>query len=240
MSVAGPQNPNNNKDGRLSWGTIMAYAPPSLTTFPLSILITVYVIQFYEQLGATLGLLAFFQALGRAFDVITDPSVSYLTDSLRSKHGRRRPFLVTGAPVYAIILICLLLPTPSLNPVELSIWFGFFYIFFFLCATYCNIPYDALAPELTDNQKDRSLVYFICTLFDGLGSLCAAMLPVGMGTFMDFWRETSNTQRYTSCDRAGKIDALSSPGPWFLSRALPSSALDPVLDGLHEYVIFRA
>lgn len=62
-------------------------------------------------------------------------------------------------------------------------WFGFFYICFFFFQTYCIIPYDALGPELTDNQNDRNLLFFTCTIFDGIGALAAAVLPVGMFTF---------------------------------------------------------
>lgn len=206
-------------DGRLSRCTICAYAPPSLTTVPLTLLISVYVIQFYEKVGASLGLLAFFQALGRAFDVITDPTMSYVSDSCRSKHGRRRPFLATGAPFYCVCLICLLFPQPHLSEFAVSVWFGFFYIAFFLFSTYCNIPYDALGPELTDNQNDRSLLFFTCTLYDGLGALLAACLPVGVGQFVSIFR-SDNSYTYDSCNQPGadgQIDALSASGPWAIA-----------------------
>ena len=203
--------------GSLSRCTLMAYAPPSLTTVPVSTLISVYVVQFYETIGATLGLLAFFQALARAFDVITDPTMSYLTDSCRSKYGRRRPFLFTGAPMYSSCLILLLLPSPSLTPFGVSAWFGVFYLSFFLFSTYCNIPYDALAPELTDNPKDRDLLFFTCTLYDGLGGLCAAMFPIILRRVVDIFRTDNVNYQHTSCDNptaTGMIDALSASGPW--------------------------
>jgi Na+/melibiose symporter-like transporter len=57
------------------------------TNFSVEI-VQVYVIQFYEKLGASLSSIALFQALARGFDVITDPSMSYLTDSFRSKRGK--------------------------------------------------------------------------------------------------------------------------------------------------------
>ena len=73
---------------------------PSFSTVPLTLLISVYVIQFYEKLGAPLAMLALFQALARGFDVITDPTMSYLTDSWRGKNGRRRPFMFAGCIPY--------------------------------------------------------------------------------------------------------------------------------------------
>jgi hypothetical protein len=204
--------------GSLNKCTLMAYAPPSLTTVPVSTLITVYVVQFYETIGATLGLLAFFQALARAFDVITDPTMSYLTDSWRSKHGRRRPFLFVGAPIYCICLICLLLPQPDLSSFGMSAWFGVFYLSFFLFSTFCNIPYDALAPELTDNPKDRDLLFFTCTLFDGFGGLCAAMFPIMLRKVVDLFREDIVHLTSTSCSdpigKYGRIDATSALGRW--------------------------
>lgn len=204
------------RNGKLSRWLIMAYAPPSLTTVPLTVLISVYVIQFYEKVGASLGLLAFFQALARAFDVITDPTMSYVTDSFRSRHGRRRPFLLTGAPFYGLALFCLLCPWPSLGSFGVSVWFGVFYITFFLFATYCNIPYDALAPELTDNQNDRADVFFVCTMFDGLGGLAVALFPVGFGQGID-WYRTTRSEQYASCDHpdeSGHVNALSAVGLW--------------------------
>jgi hypothetical protein len=42
--------------------------------------------------------------------------------------------------------------------------FGAFYIAFFLFATYCNIPYDALGPELTGNNAGRWLCCMLARL----------------------------------------------------------------------------
>eukprot|EP00039_Didymoeca_costata_P008779 m.116284 g.116284 ORF g.116284 m.116284 type:complete len:901 (-) comp14228_c0_seq2:244-2946(-) len=165
-------------DGKLSKSVLFAYSAPSFSTVPLTLLISIYVVQFYEKLGADLAMLAFFQALARGFDVITDPSMSYVTDSWRGKHGRRRPFLAIGCIPYGLSLFFLMTPFPSLDATQVSTWFGIFYILFFLWNTFTNIPYDSLGPELTDNPSDRSVLFFVCTLFDGVGAICATLLPV--------------------------------------------------------------
>lgn len=230
---------------------MLSYAAPSLCTTPLTLLVAVHVMSFYEKIGANLSMLGIFvvcprpcpahaptfvltacrsrppsasvqlttargvQVVARSFDAVSDPSMSYWTDSLRSKRGRRRPFLLTGCVPYSLSLLLLLTPglfgssdwaaknfISTLSPMGSSIWFGIFYVLFFLCQvpavyharcarrarracrarrgalspcrrqTYNIIPYDALAPELTDNPSDRSRVFFFCTLFDGFGA-CA-------------------------------------------------------------------
>ena len=44
-------------------------------------------------------------------------------------------------------------------------------------------PYDAWAPEITDDPDKKNTLFFTCTMFDGVGSLLAAVLPVGMARF---------------------------------------------------------
>ncbi len=193
--------------GKLSCCVKWAYAAPSLATTSLTVLISVYGIQFYEQVGASLSYIAFFQAMARGLDVISDPSMSYWTDSCRSKHGRRRPFIAAACVPYGICLVGLLFPYPTFDGVTTSIWFGIFYILFFLCNTAANIPYDAIGPELTDNSDDRSRLFSLVSLFEGLGSLAAVALPVLLRTLINKMRSID----YTSCNtiKNGYIDVES-------------------------------
>lgn len=174
-----------NDEENLSWRIKLSYCAPTLSTLPIVLLLAVYGTQFYEKLGADLAYISFFIALARSFDVVSDPLMSYMTDSFRSKHGRRRPFIITGCWVYGILLILLLSP-PRLDSTSLSLWFGFFYVVFFLASTYTNIPYDALGPELTDNYNDRSRLFFVSGLFDGLGALIAVIFPVMLTQYINF------------------------------------------------------
>lgn len=171
----------------LSACTILSYAAPSFSTVPIQFLLSVYVIQFYELLGGKIPVITFFMAIGRSIDCISDPVMSYVTDSCRSKHGRRRPFLMLGCVPYSVLLVLLLFPPPSLGDTGVSIWsarvftltvmqsfgglsvtlnvmapgrFGICYIMFFLLYTFNIQPYDAWAPEMTDNPKDQTTLFF--------------------------------------------------------------------------------
>ena len=106
--------------------------------------------------------------------------MSFITDSCRSKHGRRRPFIMTGCVPYGVFLFLLCSPPSGLSSWNTSNWFGCFYILYYIMNTYSNIPYDALGPELTDNYEDRSRLFFISGLFDGFGTILTVTTPVGL------------------------------------------------------------
>ena len=141
-----------------------------------------------------------FIALARSLDVITDPLMSYITDSCRSKQGRRRPFIATGCIPYGAFLFLLCTPKDDLSGDMTAVWFGFFYIMFYIMNTYSNIPYDALGPELTDNYDDRSRLFFISGLFDGFGTILTITTPVGFSLLLK-WNSKINM---SSCDLAGQ------------------------------------
>jgi hypothetical protein len=160
-------------DGRLPLSVKVFYGAPTLVHQAGAILmIQLYALVFYEDLGMALSTQAAIMALARSIDVVTDPTMSYFTDNLSSRHGRRRPFMITGCWLYAIALVGLM--SPPKEGVDINLWFGLFYIFFFLASTFCAIPYDALGPELTDNYEDRNQLFMFSNLFSMLGMLVGA------------------------------------------------------------------
>eukprot|EP00947_MAST-08B_sp_MAST-8B-sp1_P005580 g5580.t1 len=192
------------KGGKISLCKRISYAAPSLSTVPLTIVISVYTIAFYEKVNASIEVIAAFQAIKGAIDVMSDPISSYWTDSCRSKMGRRRPFLLAGCIPYAVFLILLLYPLPGLSVTAnggpsggLSVWFGVFYILFYLMQTITVIPYDALGPEVTDDPDDRAKLFMTCTVFDCIGSLLAVLLPQGLPYMIERSFRPMNS---TSCD----------------------------------------
>ena len=199
-------------NGRLNLLTYLSYAAPSFSTTPCSALISIYLVPFYEAVGAKLSYIAFFIALARSFDVVTDPLMSHITDSFRSKYGRRRPFMVAGALPYGILLILLCRAPSGWDGESVSIYFGVLYILFFLLGTFTNIPYDAVAPELTDNYEDRTNVYFYCTIFDAFGGLIAVGGPVGVATLFSQGLGCD----YTSCASSlvGTVETCATTPPF--------------------------
>jgi Na+/melibiose symporter-like transporter len=195
------------KTNKLNFFIRHSYCAPQLATLPVITLLSVYLNAYYESIGANLAYISFFIALARSLDVMSDPLISYWTDSFRGNYGRRRPFCFAGCWPYAVCLMMLLSPPRALEEIGVSLWFGFCYVCFFLAA----IPYDALGPELTDNYEDRSRLFFVAGMYDGLGVLVAVILP----TFVAYVLTLHGTscQGYGSCYNSDGLGASCMPSP---------------------------
>jgi len=102
------------------------------------------------------SLMGLAMAIGRLVDAIADPPVAYLSDRLRSVRGRRRPFIIAGAPLLALAFALLWRPPDAAASTA-----NFIYVtavlaaFFFLFTTVLN-PYIALLPEITSPGAART------------------------------------------------------------------------------------
>ena len=66
---------------------------------------SLFVVVYYNGLGAELSQMAFFIALGRSFDALTDPFMGAITDNTRTKIGRRKPYLLLGPITYSLAIL---------------------------------------------------------------------------------------------------------------------------------------
>lgn len=140
----------------------------------------IFIVAFYNGLGASLGFISFFIAAGRSIDVVTDPLMGWITDAAVTRWGRRRPFLALGPPVYAAIWLLHVLP-PSLEPGRpIALWFGITYLCFFLSDTAFSVPYYALSQELSTDQGVRNSVFFWQVSMSFVGLLVSVALPAAL------------------------------------------------------------
>jgi len=107
-------------------------------------------------LGMNPALVGLVSALPRLTDAITDPLMGYISDTTRSRWGRRRPYIFVGA-ITAGVIYALLWQLPA-DKSE-SFYFWYFLggsLIFYLAYTIFATPWVALGYELTPDYHERT------------------------------------------------------------------------------------
>jgi GPH family glycoside/pentoside/hexuronide:cation symporter len=98
-------------------------------------------------------------AVGRLWDAALDPILGTWSDRVRTRLGRRRPFLLAGVPLLAATFLMLWMPPAALSPAWTTAWLAVALFGFYAGYSSYAIPHLALGAELTDDYHDRSRVY---------------------------------------------------------------------------------
>ena len=151
------------KKEKLPFWRIAFYSSASAGLNILAITISTWLLYFYAPPpdsgrttyipALTMGILLL---IATFWDAIIDPFIGHFSDTLRSRWGRRRPFLIFASPF--ILLGAVLLWTPPSNTNYMLNAFYFMGIIFIYHTSYSlvGIPYDASMPEMAPEAPTRS------------------------------------------------------------------------------------
>ncbi|MGH2897138.1 MAG: MFS transporter, partial [Solirubrobacteraceae bacterium] len=103
---------------------------------PLAIHLTIF---YSDVILVPLGVIALAKSLGRAFDALTDPLMGWISDRTRTRWGRRRPWLVVGAPGAALAFFAMFAPPEHFGPAAAGVWLGAMYIIYSIFQTIYQI-----------------------------------------------------------------------------------------------------
>lgn len=117
---------------------------------------------------------------GRTWDYINDPLMGYLSDRVRTRWGRRRPFILFGILPYALTFSLLWWRPPIESQVGLAVYYALAYALYDTCITIVSMPYYALTPELTDNYDERTRLTSVRFVFSIIGTMTAFILPMAV------------------------------------------------------------
>jgi GPH family glycoside/pentoside/hexuronide:cation symporter len=166
------------KDARLPIGVKVAYGAPNFAGAGMAIPIAIHMSIFYsDTVLVPLGYIALAVAVARALDAITVPLMGWITDRTKTRWGRRRPWMLVGAPLCALSFIALFSPPLGITTSQAAAWFSVTFVFYFLFHTMYSIPHYGLGPELTLDYKERSSLFGWMEGFTVLGTVVAASAP---------------------------------------------------------------
>lgn len=135
-----------------------------------------WVLSFYfvaVGLDITLIMLAF--VIWTIWNAINDPLIGYLSDRIRTRIGRRKPFIMLGAIPILIIEIIVWLP-PTGNQITTFIYLLIILICYDTFYTMITL-FDALFPELYTSVEERAEVNTIKQVLATIGLILAFLIP---------------------------------------------------------------
>lgn len=161
------------------WGTSAASTARNLYWFYFLI----SVVGINPALAGTVALIS------KLWDGINDPLVGMLSDRLNTRWGRRRPLFLFGAIPFGLGFFLLFSVPPIANQTLLAVYYGLIFMLFDTMFTVINVPYTALAAELTEDYDERSTLAGWRTGVAIVGALATAGLfkVLSEGAFGDWF-----------------------------------------------------
>ena len=175
-------------------GTMFTYGLGSIPVGIKNNLLGTYLLIYYNQvLGLDAVLAASAMAIALVVDAITDPWVGIWSDRVRTRWGRRHPFMYAAIIPFAVAYYYILLDPGSISESGLYFRLVFWLVMLRLAMTFYEIPRGALGPELTKDYDQRNLLSGWGMAFGWFGG--AGIAFVANRWFLDSFVDLAGYQR---------------------------------------------
>jgi len=136
---------------------------------------------FYSSiLGVDAALVALVLLIALIIDAVSDPVVGYWSDNLRSRLGRRHPFMYATLIPVTIAYYYLWNPPSGVSGNDLFVWLMISTIAVRLSFTFYDVTSSALAAELTQDYDARTSLMSFRFFFGWFGGLSIQILLWGV------------------------------------------------------------
>jgi glycoside/pentoside/hexuronide:cation symporter, GPH family len=115
--------------------------------------------------------------LGRTWNALVDPVMGWLADTTRSRFGSRRPYLLFGAPFYALFFIVLWSLPRVESDILLCLLTTLAFVFFNTAFSLVFIPYTSLTAVMTDDYHERTSLTGFRMVVSQLAFFVGSILP---------------------------------------------------------------
>lgn len=173
--------------------TQLFYGVGSISVGIKNNLLGTYLLIYYNQvLGLDAGVAAIAMSLALLVDAFSDPLVGVWSDRVRSRWGRRHPFMYAAIIPFALSYYLLLSDPGPVTDSELFSRLLVLLIVLRLSMTFYEVPRGALAPELSKDYDQRNALSAWSMAFGWLGG--AGIAFAANAFFLDSFVDRSGYQ----------------------------------------------
>lgn len=134
-----------------------------------------YAIFLTDVVGLEPRLASVAALVGIIWDALNDPLIGALSDKVKTRWGRRRPFLLVFAIPYGLGFLLLWWAPPWQSQVWLMIHVALAFMISDTLQTLVSVPFFALTPEITPDYDERTSLTGYRMFFNLLASLASAV-----------------------------------------------------------------
>jgi len=168
----------NTVKKRLDFKTKLFYGLASLGTATISSIFAALLPIFYQDyLGVTARWIGIASAIYAVWNAINDPLFGYVTDSTRSKLGRRIPYMRFTAPFLGLTFILVWFAPQGAGDIKIFWWMLVTMLLYDTAYTIIGLVHGALMPELTESDVERNSLSISSALFGLVGYVIGFLLP---------------------------------------------------------------
>jgi glycoside/pentoside/hexuronide:cation symporter, GPH family len=158
----------------MSRASVWAFGAVALPLATIGLPLTIYLAPFYAgEMGLSLAALGTAMMLARILDVIVDPFIGVASDRLRTRFGRRKPWLVAGAAVLMFGMVMLFHPPQGVSLAYFLFWLAVMYAGFSLV----QVPHRAWGAELSPYYDERTHISSVRQFFSTGGLIVSTLVP---------------------------------------------------------------
>jgi len=101
-----------------------------------------------------------------------------ISDNTRSKFGRRRPYILLGAPLVFLAFVMMWFPLSSGTEISKVVFYIFAFVLMNTVTTIVQVPFLAMAAELTTDYNERTSLTNVRMIVSVASSIICAVLPM--------------------------------------------------------------
>ena len=181
LRVETPQAVKLSLSYKVIWG--IAALGTSLMSGVYAALLPIF---YQDYLGLSANWIALASLIYAIWNAINDPLFGYITDSTRSKRGRRIPYMRYTAPFLALTFVLVWFAPVKAGQQGIFWWMLVTMLLYDTCYTIIGLVYSALLPEVSESDSERNGLQISSSLFGLLGTLLGFLIP-------DFFRPKAGT-----------------------------------------------
>ena len=115
--------------------------------------------------------------ISEIWDAISDPLMGVIGDNTRCKMGRRRPYVLIGGCLLAVVFALTFLPVTSLPDLWKFIYCAGTYLLYNTVSTMINVSYSSLSAEISTVSAERDSANVLRLVVSTAGAAVCTLVP---------------------------------------------------------------